>query len=231
MTTPYTGPGTGGLIGQGHFLGHGTSINGSVFTPGTGGTGNYIISNATSNTSTGAVYISNIPSPVRHVNAQGVLVDSVISFTGKFRPQLGQPISIELPDGSKLDIDGKGNWKIDDKDTKVTYAGNNCREFNRFINASDLIADFIEDMGKMGARQDQVLNVPIELFINWLIHKAAEKDQEPSPQDVPRLEYQVKKLIPRCKYCGKFLTSKLVNNGINFCNSSHMDKFLLKIKD
>ena len=137
-------------------------------------------------------------------------------------------LKIELKDGTILDIDNKGNFKIIDKDAKVTYKSNNVREFNEYINASNLVEKFIRFLGSnYKVRQDQVLKIPIELFIIWLIAEAAEKDGEPAPIET--------KLIPeklsnrhkgRCRYCGKFIPKKLIMAGINFCNQIHFNSKL-----
>jgi hypothetical protein len=98
-----------------------------------------------------------------------------------------------LPDGSKLVIDFNGNYEIIDHNAKVTYKSNNIREFNKFVNSSDVLEDFIRDVGKLGVKQKDVFSLPIELFINWLIIRAAEKDGEPvSKKDFNK---QVTKLL------------------------------------
>jgi len=91
---------------------------------------------------------------------------------------------VHLPDGSELLIDHQGNFKILDDDAKITYLGNRIREFNKYINASDLLEEFIRDLGSFGVRQGDVLGVPVEFFINWLIHKAAQQDGDPPPEDL-----------------------------------------------
>jgi hypothetical protein len=133
------------------------------------------------------------------------------------------PFELKLPDGSVLKIDSSGNYKIEDKNAKITYRANNIREFNRFLNASDLIESFIKDLGVVGVKQDQVLNIPIELFINWLIIKSAEQDGE-NPPDVPKLEIKLK---PRCKHCGRFMTKN--REKIGFCNVDHFSKYENKV--
>lgn len=82
----------------------------------------------------------------------------------------------KLPDGSKVVIDFNGNYEIIDKNAIVTYQANNIREFNKYVNASDLLESFIRDVGKLGVKQKDIFSLPIDLFINWLIVKAAEKD-------------------------------------------------------
>lgn len=90
---------------------------------------------------------------------------------------VGAGARVNLPDGAVIDIDDKGSYKINDKNAKVVYQANRVREFNPFINASDLLERFIADVGKIdGIDQSNVLRVPVEGFINWLIRQAAQKD-------------------------------------------------------
>lgn len=84
----------------------------------------------------------------------------------------------KLPDGSKVVVDFNGNYEIIDKNAIVTYQANNIREFNKYVNASDLLESFIRDVGKLGVKQKDIFSLPIDLFINWLIVKAAEKDDD-----------------------------------------------------
>jgi hypothetical protein len=135
-----------------------------------------------------------------------------------------------LPDGSTIKIDDNGNFIINDKNANVTYKANKIREFNKFINASDLLEMFIKDCGKMGAKQNQILDIPIELFINWLIIKAAEADGDEPPEDSIKLLKQAK-LTPKCKCCGRFMHKWKEENGINFCNPKCLDKFQRRIKN
>lgn len=122
---------------------------------------------------------------------------------------------ILLPDGSKVVID-KGNFHVEDKAAQITYKANRVREFNRFLNASDLLQAFIADLGEAGARQSDVLAVPIELFINWLILKAAEQDHEPARGGI----------LPRCRWCQRFISRARVQAGIMFCGEPHMANFM-----
>lgn len=103
-------------------------------------------------------------------------------------------------------------------------------EFNRFLNASDLLEDFIEDAGRAGVRQSEFLNLPIELFINWLIIKAAEKDGDPIPEGALRIAQHHKALpfkgSPRCLTCGRFILRVQAASGINWCGEQHLAVFM-----
>lgn len=124
---------------------------------------------------------------------------------------------IMMPDGSVIHCD-KGKFRIEDAAATITYKANRVREFNRFLNASDLLQAFIKDVGRAGARQADVLSLPLELFINWLILKAAEQDQD-KPAAL---------IKPRCRWCARFISRARATAGILFCGEAHAVKFMRK---
>lgn len=126
--------------------------------------------------------------------------------------------------GIVVSLDDKGNIKVDDSNAKVVYRSNNIRDFNKYLNASDLIEQFIRFTGTFGVRQSEVLNIPIETFINWLIIEAAKMDGE-APPDLPLIEK--KKIENRCACCGKFI-KKSVSVMAKFCNPEHYQLYLNK---
>jgi len=136
---------------------------------------------------------------------------------------------IHLPDNTKLIMDNLGNYKIVDDDAKVKYEANFNREFNKYVNASELLGEFVRDLGIVGVTQDKVLRTPIEYFINWLIHRAAEADNDPyAKEGVPTLEDSRKQLPApqlRCKFCQRFLSKNHEQHGMHFCNPSHMSRY------
>jgi hypothetical protein len=80
-------------------------------------------------------------------------------------------------------------------------------EFNRYINASDLLEEFLRYAGKEGVRAGEVLQLPIDLFLKWLIIRACEEDrQEPNVT----LTLPPPKPQPRCLGCGKFMAKDTV---------------------
>lgn len=132
--------------------------------------------------------------------------------------------SIELPDGAKLIIDAAGNYRIEDKDAKVTYKANRVREFSPHLNASDLLAQFVRYVGTLGVTQADVLRLPIELFINWLVIEAAERDQDPVPADVVPVEshLEIRRLRkPQCLHCGRFIPRLFTKHRFAFCGPEH----------
>lgn len=77
------------------------------------------------------------------------------------------------------------------------------REFNRYINASDLMEEFIGYLNTVGVRQGEVMDLPVELFIKWLIIRACEEDQE---EPNVSLELPARRTPqPRCAGCQRFL--------------------------
>lgn len=144
------------------------------------------------------------------------------------------PINSEfkLPDGSILKIDDKGNYQIEDKDAKVTYQANRIREFSPYLNASDLLAQFVKYVGSLGVKSGEVLSLPIELFINWLVIEAAERDKDPLPDGVVSIEKhkiirQLKK--PKCLQCGKFIPPIHAKNRFLFCGIEHGSRYAKKV--
>lgn len=75
-------------------------------------------------------------------------------------------------------------------------------EFNKYINASDLLEEFIRYCGEQGVRQREMLELPVDLFIKWLIIRACEADKE---EPNVTLELPAPKRQCRCLGCGKFM--------------------------
>lgn len=139
----------------------------------------------------------------------------------KIRPGAGE---IDLPDGAKLIVDDAGNYRIEDADAKVTYQANRFREFSPFLNASEMLARFVEYVQKVGVKQPDVLGLPIELFINWLVIEAAERDQDPVPDGVVRVEDHqavVATRKPKCLSCGRFIPLEHHRRRFAFCSIEH----------
>lgn len=75
-------------------------------------------------------------------------------------------------------------------------------DFNRYLNASDMIEEFIKYVGGLGLGKREFLSLPVELFIAFLVVRAAESDGEVPPADqVKRLTNarQEIKLLPSPK--------------------------------
>lgn len=78
-------------------------------------------------------------------------------------------------------------------------------EFNKYINASDLMEEFIKWVGSEGVRRREVMTLSIELFIKWLIIRACEQDQE---EPNVTLQLPAPKQQPRCLGCGKWIKAQ-----------------------
>ena len=98
------------------------------------------------------------------------------------------------------------------------------RVLNRYLNAADLLEEFIKDLGQMGVRQSEVLHIPIELFVNWLICKSAEEDGHEPPEGIEKLPagYDRTHHDRRCKHCGRFISREAP---ADFCSGQHFDDF------
>ncbi len=133
------------------------------------------------------------------------------------------------PDGSVVNFEN-GNVTINDKDAKVKYKSNPLREFNKYLSASDLVEEFIRYCDSQGITQKEFKDLPLPLFIMWLIVRVAETDNEDPGDALPLLTSGVKqKKYHRCKCCGRFLQKKYQTHSVHFCNGDHMTKFLDKI--
>jgi hypothetical protein len=147
--------------------------------------------------------------------------------------KIGDGALLNMPDGSIITIDKQGNFDINDKDSKVIYKANPNRDFNRYINASDLLEEFIRFLGKeFDIRQNQIMDVPINVFIDWLIVQAAMKDGDDYSNDMKMLTSEAireKNWYRRCKCCGRYIQKKMFEAGLLFCNSICFNKYQLQL--
>lgn len=144
-----------------------------------------------------------------------------ITGDGKIELPKGREVRVPLGDGSTLYVDANGNFRVDDKNAKVVYKANRVREFNPFINASDLLADFLRYVGTLGVRRSEVQTLPLGLFVNWLVIRAAEIDADPIPADiVPLPEHRLLRgrVTPRCLVCQRYVRRLAASSGFAFCN-------------
>lgn len=187
-----------------------------------------------------ATYMTCIQTAVAgQTGTVGGWVNAISSPVARLRLQCGE--SYDLPDGSKLLLDDLGNYRVEDAYAKVVYKASCVREFNPYINASDLLEHFIEAVGVLdGVDQGEILRLPIEAFINWLILQAAKRDGDctrglptveqalpppprlslPSPTTLPR---------PRCAACGRFIRKAWAAARILFCSPEHMQLKLTRL--
>jgi len=136
-----------------------------------------------------------------------------------------------LPDGSRLIIDDKGNYRIENKDAKVTYQANRIREFSPHLNASDMVAEFVSYARSLGVMRDEVLSLPLELFVGWLVIEAAERDSDPVPDGAVQVDKRLTNIVkPKCLSCGQFIPKLHSRNRFPFCDPSHATRYVQKQK-
>lgn len=141
--------------------------------------------------------------------------------------------TMELPDGAKLIVDDAGNYRIEDQNAKVTYKANRLREFSPYMNASDLLAQFVSYVGTLGVKRAEVLGLPLHLFVSWLIIEAALKDGDEIPSDVvpvgqdPLVRLAIK---PKCLRCGRYIRRLHYRNRFPFCSPEHGADYTRRIE-
>jgi hypothetical protein len=186
----------------------------------TSGTGS-IYANSTSNNIT--TWIStpvSVPLPYNEA--------TIAASLRKLTVQEGQEITIKLPDGTLIDVEANGSFKIHDNDAKIIYKANRIREFNKYLNCSDLIADFVQFCGQQGVNQQEMLDMPVSLLIAWLVIEAAKADDMPEPTDIKLLPYIKTINTARCRNCGRFLTNNFKQRKIDMCGGDCLNKFICK---
>jgi hypothetical protein len=139
---------------------------------------------------------------------------------------------INLPDGSVVHLDDHGNFRIEDKGAQVVYRAHRNRDFNPFVNAGELIGSFIDDVVRIvpGVRKADIPDLPLQLFVNWLILEAAQRDDDPVPPDVeirvPETRLLVGRVLPRCQLptCRRFVRRVAARRGFHYCNPEHASR-------
>jgi hypothetical protein len=159
--------------------------------------------------------------------------ESFLLKNGKIVVRDGREYDFLLKDGTRIIVEADGKYRIEDKDAKVTYKANNIREFNPFVNSSDLLAEFIRYLGTLNVKRSEVTSLPIGLFISWLIIRAAEADRDPIPEDVvpvPQHKLLKARIHPQCNNCHKFIKRISATSGFLYCNPLCAEKHFLQLK-
>lgn len=87
---------------------------------------------------------------------------------------------------------------------------------NKYLNASDMLEEFMEWCGEdKQLTKREFASLPIHLFIQWLIVRAAENDNEPIQEEKLALE-RAKRPVHRCGHCGRYTAL-----GMPYCDSAH----------
>ncbi len=209
----------------------------AVTTGGFGAAGSYVTSTSSaSGTSSGWVIVTGSTGSTG--NSLSVTGNAPIPHPargGRISDQ--ERFTLDLPDGSVFHYD-RGKYRIEDAAAKITYSANRSRDFNRFVNASDLVAEFIEFAAKTAGGPDEpadILKLPLDLFIAFLIVRASEQDSEVPPDvAVAKLDRDIPiALLPpprpcmvrgRCSYCGRFVKDRVRDAGILACSPEHAQR-------
>jgi len=130
-----------------------------------------------------------------------------------------------LPDGTLIRVDGQGNFQLDDANAQVIYRANRNREFNPYLNASDLLARFVKYVGSLGIPAQDILTIPTSLFVQWLVLEAAQHDGDTPPPDVrplPESRLLKSRLRPQCQLptCRRFLPRERAGR-YPYCSPDH----------
>lgn len=195
------------------------SATSGTFTSSSGTFGNVYNTYITSGTATTGTGYYN----TGLVNAVNVVSPAIV-YHGEMKIDPGYDAKIKLPDGTILDVKADGSFQILDKDAKITYRANRHREFNRFINASDQVEGFIRFCSEQGISKSDMLELPLNTFIAWLIVEAARADQEAEP-DVPLLADLRKIRFPRCIQCQRFIPHAYPRLKLEFCKPLCFDRY------
>lgn len=182
----------------------------------------------TTSSASGTVWVNTSTGTVAFPTGGSVVLGTVSGVphqhgSGNIKVADGYSSTIELPDGTIIDVKADGSYTIQDKDAKVVYRAARMRDFNPFINVSDRLEEFIEFCGKQGVKQGEMLELPINLFIGWLVISAAKHDQEPEP-DIKLLPDLRKHSFPRCIGCGRFIPHTHKIKKLEFCAPVCFDK-------
>ena len=166
---------------------------GATFTT-TATTGNWSITNTTAAGGSGTITTSANPSGVIYWERAQYpsefsieeLIAELAKRSGPVKLLKGKSYLLKLPDGTRLHVKTDGSFEILDKNAKIVYAAARFREFNPFLNASDKMEAFIDFCASKGVTKEEMTELPVKLFINWLIIEAAKADRE-TPPDLPLL--------------------------------------------
>lgn len=153
---------------------------------------------------------------------------------GRLQVLLGEERTINLPDGSVIHVSRDGNFHVDDANAEVVYRANRHREFNRFVNASDILEEFVTFAGQAGVTKAEFLKLPLETFLRFLILRAAEADGEEPPEEAkaPLLALPAPKVLRHhCRTCGRFVRAHYHARQFDYCDGTCASRFALRLED
>lgn len=205
----------------------------------------YFPVNTTSTASTTTIYTNNISSTqiaTGTPSAFGAATQTWISGTAIPPPvahwldadddevivPLGRTFKFILPNSAKMHVKKDGSYVFDDSKAKVIYKASPIRDFNRYLNVSDRLEEFIDFCGEQKVRADEMLDLPIKLFVGWLAIECAKADKEPEPpiKLIPQIR---KETVPRCLSCGSFIRRGLKQARIEFCDPECFGEYYAEV--
>jgi hypothetical protein len=135
----------------------------------------------------------------RCLNDYGLTLDDVaasynaveyVKYSGINLP----PGKYQLPGGAVLEINAN-SYHIDDSNHKTVYKAHTNRDFNEYVNTSDILEKFMGYIAGLQLTREQFMELPLRLFILWLIIEASKQDGEPPPEpEVKQLELALEPL-------------------------------------
>jgi hypothetical protein len=153
----------------------------------------------------------------------------------RFEAKRGSEYRIDLGNGEYLEVDADGKVTHHAQSTRIYEP---CRryEFNPFVNASDIMEEFVEFVAALGVRRQAFLELPLGLFVKYLILRSAEKDGDDleelgvSPESLRADKALVASTKPlkwsgRCLRCGRYVKRERVSLGFAFCSQSHGSEY------
>lgn len=184
----------------------------------------YTINSSDTATAAAAWHRTSTGVPISIADLEGAFYDGIACKVAE-EARIRRGKEYDLPDGSTLKIDNNGNYTIDDADAKVVYKANRLREFSPHLNASDMVAAFAKYAAELGVKEKQILQLPIELFVAWLVVEAAERDGDPTPSTI-NIESQIAIVKhPRCEFCQHYIPHLHARNRFPFCGPEHAVRF------
>lgn len=158
-------------------------------------------------------------------------IGTIIRKGGDIKIEDGNEAEISLPDGTIIKVEKDGSFRILDKDAKVIYRANRVRDFNPFVNVSDKLEGFIAYCKEQGVRQSEFMDLPIKLFIGWIVLQAALVDKEPEPVEIKLLPDLKREAVPHCLWCGKFIRLLLKRKKVEFCGQPCFNNYFEKVNE
>ncbi len=204
-----------------------TSTNPSLQTWGSTGTTSMWITGGTTSTVTTATGSYADAYNETYIDYNSLAIAALNAGTVKIAP--GTKLECKLPDGSAISVKEDGSYEIKDIDAKIVYKANRLREFNTYINVSDRLGEFVKYCGEQNVTQDEMMDLPIKLFIGWIVLQAAKADREPEP-DIPLLEDFRKMQEPVCLHCAKEIKLSYRKRKIEFCTPECFETYYEKIE-